>query len=241
MMNLSELLTAVKMDLGIYGLSLPFENPDKVLFEVIKLKSLKTFSIFQPQIMKIKLDANELRCLKADFAESIYELPDVFGDKHVLYIQNIYPNSNYVGSGYITPGLTGSIEDYQNMMLGQAASNLTSILAPSMTFKFKHPNQMIIYNLAALYGKLDVELAIEHADNLRTIRPTAWQSFYDLVLLDIQIFLFNTLKHYNEIQTAYGTIMLRIDDWSGAKNDREALVEKWRDAAHLDVESLFIM
>ena len=35
-MNLSEMLTMIKMDIGIYMVPLPFENPDKVLFDVIK-------------------------------------------------------------------------------------------------------------------------------------------------------------------------------------------------------------
>ena len=44
-MNPSQLLTSIKMDLGIYGLRLPFDNPDEAMMEVIKLKTLKTLRI----------------------------------------------------------------------------------------------------------------------------------------------------------------------------------------------------
>ena len=242
MMNISELLTSIKMELGIYGLALPFDNADNTLFDVIKLKSLKTFSVFQPFIMDVDFNLHDLNALKEDYLESIYELPDVFGDKRILYIRNIKPKNKYYGaSQYMSPIFDGTVEDYQNIMLGQAQGDLISTLAPKITFKFSHPNKIHLFNMSTMFGELTIEFAFEHSKNLATIPPTAFQSFYELVLLDIQIFLYNTLKHYNEIQTAYGTINLRIDDWSSAKSERESLIERWRNNFHLDAETLYIV
>lgn len=242
MMNISELLTAIKMELGFYAISLPFEDPDKMLLDVIKLKSVKTFSTYQPYILKIDLNLNDLKVIQSDYQESIYEIPDIFGDKHILYIRNVRPKNKFYGaSQYMSPVFDGSIADYQNLMLGQAQGNLISTLVPPMTFKFTHPNRMHLFNMSTMYGELSIEFALEHSPNLNTIPPTAFQSFFDLAILDVQIFLYNTLKHYDEIQTAYASINLKIDEWSGAKNERESLLERWKNTFHLDAESLYIV
>ena len=47
-MNISEVLFRVKSEIGIYGLALPLENPDKEITDVITNITLKTFSQFQP-------------------------------------------------------------------------------------------------------------------------------------------------------------------------------------------------
>ena len=242
MMNISELLTSIKMDLGIHGISLPFDDPDKTLIDVIKLKSIKTFSIFHPYILKVDLNLNELKALQSNYQESIYEIPDIFGEKRILYIRNVTPKNKYYGAAqYMTPVFDGSIEDYYNLMMGQAQANLTSTIAPPITFKFTHPNKMHLFNMSTMWGEISVEFALEHASNLSTIRPTAYQSFYELALLDVQIFLYNILKHYNEIQTAYGTINLRIDEWSGAKSERDSLIERWRNNFHIDIDPIYIV
>jgi hypothetical protein len=95
--------------------------------------------------------------------------------------------------------------------------------------------------MSSMYGEIDIEFAVEHTENLSSIPPTAFESFHELAELDIKIFLYNTLKHYNEIQTAYGTISLKIDDWANAEQDRKDLIEKWRDLYHLDGEVFYII
>ena len=48
------------MDLGVYGMSLPFDNPDEALRNVIKIKTLPTFSQFSPQYMSFMINTTEL-------------------------------------------------------------------------------------------------------------------------------------------------------------------------------------
>lgn len=241
-MNLSELLTSIKMDLGIYGLRLPYENGDQALIDVINLKTIKTFSTFSPFVTTKSVDlTKDLKCEKEEYTESVYVLPEIFGDREIMYIRTINLKSKLLGNGFISPTFDGSIETYNMLMQTQANANLASVAAPAITFKFVKPNKLHLYNVATAYGMIDIEFAIEHAANLSTIPMTSWDSFYELALLDIKRFLFNTLKHYTELQTAYGNINLRIDDWSSAESDRKDLIDRWRDSYHLDVESLFII
>ena len=240
-MNVSELLTSIKMDLGITGIRLPFENPDKEIFNVIKLKTLKSFSIYLPQIIQLSLDlSRDLKCLKEEYTESIYELPNIY-NREILYIRNIYLHSKLLGNGYIAPIFDGSIDTYNMLMMTKANANLASVAAPPITFKFVPPNKMYLYNVATAYGMLDVDLALQHAENLSTIPETAWDSFYELALVDVKRFLYGFLKHYSEIQSAYGTITLKIDDWQNAESERKEIIEKMKDVYHLEVEPLFII
>ena len=92
-----------------------------------------------------------------------------------------------------------------------------------------------------MYGILDIEFNLQHADNLSTVKKTMYDSFYELAILDIKNFLFGALKHFRNIQTAYGTITLDIDDWASSANDRKDLLEKWRDVFHLEQQPLFVI
>lgn len=241
MMNLSELLTSIKMDLGIYGLSLPFENENKILHDVLKLRTITTFSQFQPHIVKIPLKLNDMNCISSNYQESIYQIPDVFGDRRIMYIRRVEPRNKLLGSGYISPIFDGSIDIYNTIMSAQANADLLSAITPPFTFKFVGPNMLHLFNMTSMATELYVEFALEHADNFSTIPNTTWESFYELALLDIKRFLYGAMKHYTEIQTAYGNINLKIDDWANAEQERKDLLERWRDVYHLDVDQFIVV
>lgn len=242
MMNLSDLMTSIKMDLGIYGLALPFKEGDKVLFDVLKLKTNKMFSIFCPYKLQVMLNLHDLKCIRQDYVESIYLLPQgLFGDRKLLYVDNVTPKQNLLGSGYINPIFDGSVEMYNSLILTQANANLISMAAPPITFKYIKPNRVHLYNTATIYGEMYFDLAYEHSDNLQTIPDTAYDSFYDLAVLDEKCFLYNTLKHYNNIQTAFGEISMHIDDWADAAGERKDLLEHWRDTYHEDGNQFWII
>ena len=240
-MNASQLLTAIKMDLGIYGLKLPFDNPDETLMEVIRLKTLKTFSIFSPKIEKFPIDLTTLQTLKEDYTESIYILPEKYPDREIIYVRNVIARNKLAGNGYVAPIFDGTIGTYLDMGMMQANADLVSIAAPPITFKFEQPNKLYLYNFATAYGILHIEIGYEHAPNLATIPTTSWESFLELATLDVKKFLYNAMKHYTEIQTAYGTINLRIDDWQNAESERKDLVERWKDIYHLETQDQYMI
>jgi hypothetical protein len=241
MMNVSELLTSIKMDLGIYGLALPFPDENKALYDTIKLRTLKTFSQFFPYIMRVDFNLNQLKVIKSDYAESIYEIPDIFGDKRIVYVRKVDLKNKLIGNGYMNPVFDDSIDIYNSVMMAQARANLLSTITPPFTFKFVQPNLLYLYNMSTFGAEITVEFGLEHSENLMTIPNSAWESFYELALLDIKRFLYNALKHYNELQTAYGTISLKIDDWANAESERKDLIERWRDVYHLDGENFYVI
>lgn len=238
MTSASELLTMIKMDLGIYSLRLPFEDPDKALLEVIQLKSLKTFSIYAPDIIKVKVDLRKLKKIKDSYEESCYIIPHVYKDREIIYVKNVSPRIHNIGP-HFSPMFQNTYESYQSLMLNSAYADLTSTAEPPFTFHFEPPNKLYLYNLVTSNSEVEIEYALSHASNFSTITSTKWQSFYDLALLDVKKFLYNTMKHYSELQSAFGTINLKIDDWSNAESERNDLINTWKDAYHLDGEPFY--
>lgn len=233
-MNTSDLLTSIKMDLGIYGLRLPFDNPDAAIMDVIRLRSLKTFSTFHPRVKRIEIDlTKDVEPITTSYNHASYRLPDTWGE--IVTVRFVEPKPYALGGGsqYAPMGAAG-ICTYYNMMDLQATADLMSTAAPPLTFDFEAPNILHLFNYAVTSGTIVVEFGFMHADNLSTITHMEYESFYELALLDVKNLLYNTMKHYDEIQSAFGTINLKIDDWANAADQRRDLIERWSDVYHLD-------
>lgn len=242
MMNLSELLTSVKMKLGIYGLSLPIENLDQTLYDVIKLESLKTFSQYFPHRIHLEMPMEDLETIKDGYVHTIVRLPDVFGDRRILFVEDVtHGDVHRSTGGYLAPEIEGSMDVFGMMMMGHAVSHMNSAISPPVTFKFEAPNKLHLYNFKSHATKIIIVVCVEHFENLTSIPATSMESFRELVILDIKSFLYGIVKHYTDIQTAHGTINLKIDDWADAESKRAEIIEKWKSVHHLEGRQFIIV
>lgn len=241
-MNISQLMTRLKMDLGIYVVPLPFENSEKALNDVITTKTLPVFSQFVPRRWEEDLSINDLKQIDATVDVSTYELPKHLFFTSIISIMRCEPiNTMFNGAYYSgTPILSGTTDLFEDMLLGSATYDVMSAIAPPFSYDFIRPNKLRIYNMTCYLDKIRLIIGYQHADNLSTIPVDAEQSFYDLALLDMKIFLYNNLKYYDEINTAYGNIKLRIEDWSNAESQREDLLQKWSEVYHINWDSFII-
>lgn len=236
MMNISELLTTIKIELGIYGLALPIDNLDDRILDIIKLRTIKTYSQFFPHVQKVELNLQELEYTTNNFSNRTYILPDIFGDRHIVGIREVEQKPSGA-SGYMYPDLSNDF--FEEFALGQAKANVASAVAPPTTFEFIHPNKMVLYNTYLFNNRVTIEFALEHFQNLQSIPASQWETFEEWATIDVKHFLYGILKHYNEIQTAHGTINLHIDDWANAGQERKELIEKWRQTYHLDAPHVY--
>ena len=242
MLNMSKLISSIKMDLGVYGMALPFDNPDEVFRDVLELKTIPTFSQFQPYYIPLKMDLDKAIEVEKNLQYCIYELPDAFGDSEILFVKKLEEDLDSFAHGYLDTGALMGGMSWGDMMMGQANSNLASMAMPAVTFEYIAPNKIKIYNDSFMYSrKIRMEIAIEHSKNLSTISKTAQYSFTKLATLDIKMMLYNNLKHYNDLQTAFGNINLKIDDWANAESDRADLSREWEENYHLDITQFIII
>lgn len=235
-MNLSQLITRIKMNCGLYTIGLPFDNPDSAITEVIQNITLRTFSLYQPYYETFRFDLHSLERLEKNANYEVYLLPDIFSQRELLFVKDVrYDESDISGLGYWGGGiplLHGNM--LKQAMLSNAGLALTNKMVPRFTFKYEHPRKVTLYNVLASC-KIVFDLAFIHDKNLASISPTQEESFFNLAILDVKDMLYQSLKHYSDIQTAYGNINLKIDEWQQASSDRKSLLDEWESLYHMDV------
>jgi len=238
-MNLSNIVTRVKLKLGLINIATPFENIDEVIVDIAKDITLPVFSIYHPCRETMYVYTKELERIAKDELSQTYLLPDFKGRKLIEVIDVTYDDSSLSGLGYYGGGMpltTGNL--IQQSMLANAGAMMTSMIYPKMSFKYEHPRKLVIYN-AWSSAKLKLDLAFEHDKSLASIPETARESFIKLLTIDVKENLYPTLKQYNQISSAYGNIDLKIDDWSNAESERQELINQWDDTYHLDRQPMY--
>ena len=99
-MNLSIVAKRIKLDLGIYGISLPIENLDDMIVNIIKDITRPVFSIYCPMPQTMYIDLRKLEKLEKTASYEAYLLPEFQGRK-ILDIKDIrYDDRSLTGMGY---------------------------------------------------------------------------------------------------------------------------------------------
>ena len=234
------------MRVGLYKIALPFDEPaEKVITDVIQMITIPTFSVYHPHkdIIDFKLGTTDetdesngvcvLKRIHRTSSSETYVFPDVFSNRKILYVRSIeYRDDTSIGlSFYGGVPIHGSL--MQQSMIANASSRIASKLIPRISFKWIEPNMVELFNVINS-SYITFTIAFQHDKSMETIPETCRESFLQLAYLDVKQFLYNALKHYNELPSAYGTISLKIDDWSSAESDRASLLSDWDDKFHLD-------
>lgn len=242
-MTMSELLTTIKMNLGIYVIPLPFD--DNMLVEVIKSNTLRVFSNMYPHKITMDIPLSDCEKINETFQESTYRMPEYFSNMKVTSIfeidctKSLYDSAFYNGM-YGNPfNVVNSSDMYGGLMMGQANYDLMSYAAPPFTFKYEYPNILTLYNMSTFTDKIRITFGYQHPENLSTIKPTMEDSFLELATLDLKVFLYNNLKYYDQTNTAIAQLNLMLDNWSNAESERKDFVEKMTDELNFSLINQF--
>ena len=73
-------------------------------------------------------------------------------------------------------------------------------------------------------GNFDVFVLIEHNPNLTTISPTQMDTFENLAQADIAGFLWNKLKLFQDLQTVFANVNMRLEDLQEQYQKREEIM-----------------
>ena len=238
-MNLSNTMTRIKLALGLTGISLPFENVDEAIYTILKEITIPTFSVYSPNNQSIYLNMNDLNILERQASYIKFLLPDFGDDKKVLYLHKVsYNETDPSGMSiyYGAPYYSGEI--YSSLMAANASNQMMRPIIPTISFDFRAPRTVLLYNVIAS-SSLKFDLGFEHDLTMATIPESCRESFMKLAICDVKANLYPTIKHYNEINTAIGTINLKIDDWQNADDERKELLASWDSTYHMDGEPMY--
>jgi len=238
-MNMSNIITRIKLSLGLMAIATPFENIDETILTILQDITIPDFSLYSPCRDRLQLKTSDLERLEKTDQYEVYLLPD-FKNRKLLYVFDVtYDDSCLSGLGYYGGGMplmTGNV--INQTMLANAGAHLISTMMPKMTFKFEYPRKLYLYNIYSS-SSIVLDLGFEHDKSLASIPETCRDSFIQLAMLDVKSNLYPTLKMYSELNTAIGNINLKLDDWSNAESAREELINKWADTYHLDMTPLY--
>lgn len=239
-MNMSRCISSLKLMLGLYNITLPFKDSvtgdttpvENVIRDVLVQTTIPIYSQFQPWIRE--LDANVSKLKIIDRRNNIYMLPAGLTVTPIMYILSVtLPYQSNRGTyGDIAPayGISQSVE---GVATSQAMMMLAGQMRSEPTFEYLGENKIKLYGFPKTV--LTFRAACEHDPNGETIPESCYESFYQLATLDVKMFLYNTLKLYDNIPTAFGNIQLKTEEYQSAESERSALLEKWNDLFHLDM------
>lgn len=236
-MNISRCISSLKMSLGLYQITLPFKdeqgNPsptENVIFHVLKTITIPEYSQFEPWYRECDVNIADLKQLS--IKENIYVLPALLTGTPVMRVESVkMPFQNYRGTfGDVAPAY-GINRSVQGVATSQAYMMLAGQMRAEPTFEYLGNNKIRLYGWPKTIVRIRV--AAEHEPNGETIPDSCYDSFMELATLDMKVFLYNTLKLYDGISTAFGEIKLKVEDYQSAEGERKELLERWRDTFHL--------
>lgn len=240
-MNMSKVISSLKMGLGLYGITLPFKDDvtnkpvptEKVINDVLTTITIPEYSEFVPWIREYDADLSKMKVV--DQNQSIYMLHPYLTITPIKYVISVrIPQYNNRGSfGDVAPAY-GINRSVQGVITSQAYMMLAGQMRSEPTFDYLGENKIKLYG----YPKtvLTFKVAAEHDPSGETIEDSCYDSFMELATLDMKMFLYNNLKLYEGIPTAFGQISLKVEDYQSAEADKNALLNDWRDKFHLDMD-----
>lgn len=118
--------------------------------------------------------------------------------------------------------------------LRYADSQLVGTMTPTLRMKFFQPNVLWINKPYSDDDNMfiTVTFRINNDENLITVPDTAYEGIKKLFLLDLKKSIYNEYGMFDELETPFGNISLKINDWNSAESDRDQLYETYLGTAH---------
>lgn len=236
--NMSRLLNKIERRLGTRVLNLPDHLKKEEWATVIKEETLPTFSRYIPHVVTVAL--GDVATKKGEYylidEEKIGNVK-ILGAKDIDW-QNQRNTSIYGGWG----SAYGYVEDYYNVPMDlegltglQMAADTLSLLNNTIYVDFQYPNKIKLtsaFNVditTKVSSGYMVTLFIEHDENLMTISPTTMEIFENIAVCDVAGYLYNELKYYQNLETVFANIDIKLDDIQSIHQNRETVIQELKD------------
>lgn len=229
--EMTKLLNKIERRLGTQQLNLPdYLQKDKWASEVICNETLDTFSRYYP-----------------------YKIPYILGPENKKYDywlidESLCDRVTILGAGDIDwkawsthfPGLLyGGVNSYDMMTSGvdfetfadvQMMADHVSLFSNGIYVEFIPPNKIklnivITASFLTNFQRIPINLFVKHADNLKTIPPTKMEWFERLATDDVASFLYEQLKMYDQLETVYTSIDLKLASLEEKARDRQNVID----------------
>lgn len=230
--NMSILLDKIERRLGTKPLHLPDHLKKDKWGDVIVDDSLVTFSRYYPHQVEYTISRGS-----TPFKNGWYYLDeDIIGDNKILGVKDINWErfngdgiSQQVCGGYGIYDVANSYYNTDDIIMLQMRADQLSLYNNSIYIDFEPPNRVRLMmagggNVSTRITAYPIFIFVEHNPSLTTISPTQMETFEALAQADIANFLYKELKYYDQLETVYATMDLKLQDLENEASKREEII-----------------
>jgi len=105
--------------------------------------------------------------------------------------------------------------------------------------RFEAPNILWMNSSYANSGTFDITFRLENDDNLISIPDSAFEAVKRLFILDLKASIYSQYGIMSSMDTPFGTIDLKIEDWSSCYEQRTDLYDTYMATSHLRKHGMF--
>lgn len=194
------------------------ELSDQEMMRIVFQQSLPTFSQYFPFLPMVTLTSKDR--IDGNYME--YRIPNEW-NLQILSLHKYYLSAtSRLGCGWIAPILSNPIDS-------QLMADRYSMLVTPLIIDYVPPNKLQLkQNYANSTDFLTVQFKAVHPEHLKTIEPNLRDDFLQLCFFDVAISLYPLRHRFQTISTAYGSLEPFTEILDSAKDERAALLEKWR-------------
>lgn len=232
MMNeMTKLLNKIERRLGTQQLNLPeYLQKDKWAKEVICNETLDTFSRYFPHKLLYVLGPENKKGPFYLIDESVCESVTILGVGDINWREwsSHYPGLMYGGVNSYDMMTSGV--DFETVADVQMMADHVSTFTNGIYVEYYPPNRIklnIVISSSFLtnFQRIPVDLYVKHADNLKTIPPTQMETFERLATADVASFIYEQLKMYDQLETVYANVDLKLSSLEEKARERREVVD----------------
>ena len=237
MNKMTNLINKIERRLGTNVINLPEQLAKEQWHNIIEQDTIPTFSRYLPNAIKVLVDTKTSDEDGYSWVDT--NLPDSI---KILGIRDIdWHSFGMINGGARTPAGFGIYDMFssqyglEEIALLQMNADITSFYNTTIYPEFKYPNKVRFKTAAGTaainfqYNSVPLTLLIEHSPDLSTIAPTKMEIFENLATADVAVFLYENLKYFDNLETVFANIDIKLDSLKDRADKREDIINELKD------------
>lgn len=234
--NMTKLVNKLERRLGMTVMNLPEALRKDNWPMVIEEDTIPTFSKYFPYGITTIIDNT---CEKDGFYfidKNIPEGTKILGVKDIDWqAYRCDPRFDRYGINFSTYDFISRDYGIDDVAFSQVSADYLSLFNLGIYIEFLPPNKIRLVSVngspVSRYRPFPLKIFIEHPNNLMTISPTMMETFERLAQADVATFLYQNLKYFDNQDTVYMQLDLKLDTLQEWMNRRDDIVREL-DEAH---------
>lgn len=243
--DMTRMLNKIERRLGLTPLipHLPEYCNKEHWTDIIMEDTIVTFSRYYPNRFKMIINENTCDKKKDEQKNTWYYIKDeilqgakLLGVMDIDWTDNSSNNSS-LGTGNIGTYWYPSMSvcpaaTFESILSLQSAADFASLYNRGIVIDFQYPNRFCLKGLGNVNYDLNsftLILLVEHM-SLSTISPTKMEIFESLAIADVANYLYQNLKYYDGLDTAFVNIDLKLNELNDAANKRDNIIDELKNS-----------